>query len=70
MRLFGVALAMLVALTGAPAGQAGRFDAAAGDFDYFLLSLSIAPSVCSLSPANRAKQECQTLPRRIFSRRR
>ena len=33
----------------------------AGDFDYFLLSLSIAPSFCALSPRNQAKDECQSL---------
>lgn len=30
-------------------------------FDYYLLSLSIAPSFCALSPANQAKAECRTL---------
>lgn len=33
----------------------------AGSFDYYLLSLSIAPSFCALSPRNQAKAECRTL---------
>ncbi len=37
-----------------------------GAFDYFLLSLSIAPSFCALSPANQAKQECQALTEADF----
>lgn len=32
-----------------------------GAFDYYLLSLSIAPSFCALSPRNQAKAECRTL---------
>jgi ribonuclease T2 len=32
-----------------------------GDFDYFLLSLSVAPSFCALSASNQAKRECQSL---------
>jgi ribonuclease T2 len=37
-----------------------------GGFDYFLLSLSVAPSFCALSPANQAKQECQALTEADF----
>jgi ribonuclease T2 len=33
----------------------------AGAFDYYLLSLSIAPSFCALSPANNARAECRNL---------
>jgi ribonuclease T2 len=33
----------------------------AGVFDHYLLSLSIAPSFCRLSPANRERAECQTV---------
>jgi len=33
----------------------------AGVFDYYLLSLSIAPNFCALSPGNQAKTECRTL---------
>ena len=33
----------------------------AGAFDYYLLSLSVAPSFCALSPLNRARQECRDL---------
>lgn len=35
-------------------------------FDYFLLSLSLAPSFCALSPANQAKQECRSLTEADF----
>ena len=37
-----------------------------GDFDYFLLSLSLAPSFCALSPVNAAKQECRSLTQADF----
>ncbi len=33
----------------------------AGGFDYYLLSLSVAPSFCALSPANQARAECRML---------
>jgi ribonuclease T2 len=39
---------------------------APGEFDYYLLTLSIAPSFCSLSAANRAKEECQALTEPAF----
>lgn len=39
---------------------------ATGDFDYYLLSLSLAPSFCALSPRNAAKQECKTLTEAEF----
>lgn len=48
-----------------PSSEAGGNPAG---FDYFLLSLSIAPSFCALSPANRAKQECQSLTEADFQR--
>jgi len=35
--------------------------ARAAEFDHYLLSLSIAPSFCALSPANQAKPDCQSL---------
>jgi ribonuclease T2 len=55
-------LTMILTLLVAPPLQARRFEAtAAVNFDYFLLSLSLAPSFCSLSAVNQAKQECQTL---------
>ena len=41
--------------------HAGPRDSVAGSFDYYLLSLSVAPSFCALSPANASKRECQTL---------
>ena len=37
-----------------------------GDFDYFLLSLSLAPSFCALSRANGTKRECETLTEADF----
>jgi len=33
-------------------------DAAAGDFDYFLLALSWAPDFCASNPSNRSSAEC------------
>ena len=33
-------------------------DAAAGDFDYFLLTLSWAPEFCATNPNGRASAEC------------
>ena len=38
----------------------------AGAFDYYLLSLSVAPSFCALSPANQAKAECRNLTGAAF----
>jgi ribonuclease T2 len=38
----------------------------AGDFDYYLLSMSLAPSFCSLRAANRSKSECQELTAEQF----
>jgi ribonuclease T2 len=34
---------------------------APGDFDFYLLSMSVAPSFCALSPANRSKPDCRDL---------
>ena len=42
-------------------GRAQKYGAEAGAFDYYLLSLSVAPSFCALSPANQAKAECRML---------
>jgi ribonuclease T2 len=47
-------------------GWPSRVTGSPGDFDYFLLSLSIAPSFCTLSPANQAKQECRSLTEAAF----
>ena len=57
-----VLIAVGLLLTSTP-GQARNRNASAepGDFDFFLLSLSVAPSFCALSPANQAKSECRTL---------
>jgi ribonuclease T2 len=62
--LAALAAAFALATSSAEARRAefGRSDAdAAGRFDYYLLSLSVAPSFCALSPANAAKRECRTL---------
>ena len=40
----------------------------AGGFDYYLLSLSVAPSFCALSPANQAKTECRMLTDAAYRR--
>jgi ribonuclease T2 len=51
-----------VLLAAAPSQARSRGDAAQpGAFDYYLLSLSIAPSFCALTPANAAKSECRAL---------
>jgi ribonuclease T2 len=39
-----------------------------GVFDYYLLSLSLAPSFCALSAANRAQDECRTLTEGDFEK--
>ena len=33
-------------------------DATAGDFDYFLLTLSWAPELCATEPSERSSAEC------------
>ncbi len=60
-----VAVALLLATVPSQARQ--RYPAPGG-FDYFLLSLSIAPGFCALSPANQAKQECRSLTEADFQR--
>lgn len=61
------AAAILILLAALPAQARYRQPAAdSGGFDYYLLSLSIAPSFCALSPANQAKQECQALTEADF----
>lgn len=40
--------------------------AQAGDFDYYLLSLSVAPSFCALTPNPRAKPDCDALTPETF----
>lgn len=39
---------------------------APGDFEFYLLTLSLAPSFCSLSAANRSKDECRQLTEQQF----
>jgi ribonuclease T2 len=67
IRSLGRMLVVVTLLLAAPAHARHRQAAAeAGDFDYYLLSLSLAPSFCALSPANRAKDECQALTEADF----
>jgi ribonuclease T2 len=64
--MFAVAALLLAAV---PSQSRQRYPAAEpGDFDYYLLSLSLAPSFCALSPANQAKQECRSLTEADFRR--
>jgi ribonuclease T2 len=39
---------------------------APGDFEFYVLSLSLAPSFCSLSAANRSVDECRQLTKETF----
>jgi ribonuclease T2 len=60
-------VAAVLCLAVAPAHARSRgATATAGDFDYFLLSLSVAPSFCALSQANAAKAECRALTEADF----
>lgn len=56
--------ATLLALN--PATQAFAVRAAPGDFDYYLLSLSVAPSFCALTPSPASKPDCEALTRDSF----
>ncbi len=60
-RLFRWALIAGLLLTAPAQARQRPAPSQAGDFDYFLLSLSIAPSFCALSSSNQAKGECQSL---------
>jgi ribonuclease T2 len=53
--------AMLLLASVAAQARSRAAPGEAGAFDYYLLSLSIAPSFCALSPANQAKEECRAL---------
>ncbi len=63
-------LVFIAALFAAAPSQSRTRDAPAqgGVFDYYLLSLSIAPSFCALSPSNAAKAECRALTAADFLR--
>ncbi|MBS0560582.1 MAG: hypothetical protein JSR21_11060 [Proteobacteria bacterium] len=56
----GMAAALFVAAA-PPVWARQRGAAEPGRFDHYLLSLSVAPSFCAASPANRAKAECRDL---------
>jgi len=51
---------------GGSSADTGGSAAATGDFDYYLLSLSVAPSFCALSAKNAAKEECRSLTEADF----
>jgi len=61
-------LTVLAALSLAIPAQARKSAAAGQDtgFDYYLFSLSLAPSFCALSSANRAQDECRRLTEADF----
>ena len=64
-----VAMAALGVLAVVSAGEARQHkppQSHAGDFDFYLLSMSIAPSFCALSPANRSKPDCRDLTADTF----
>ena len=74
-RTWAAALLLAVALlTAGPADARRRHhrDSAdagtSGSFDYYLLSLSVAPSFCRMSPRNGALEECQALTQEGFER--
>lgn len=67
-RVFAWAGSLVAALALAGPSQARQPAGRQGEFDYFLLSLSVAPSFCALSPANQAKSECRTLTEDDFRR--
>jgi ribonuclease T2 len=64
-RMMLIAVALLLA-TAPSHARSGNSASQAGDFDYYLLSLSVAPSFCALSPRNQAKDECRTLTAAAF----
>src|SRR4051812_48937656 len=61
-------LATAALLATATPGQARPPAAAAktGSFDFYLLSLSIAPTFCATSPDHQTMQECQQLTEAAF----
>jgi ribonuclease T2 len=64
-----VATAVLGVLAVVSAGEARQHklpQSHAGDFDFYLLSMSIDPSFCALSPANRSKPDCRDLTAETF----
>ena len=66
-RRHGVLVAVALLLAAGPSHARDRQASTdPGGFDYFLLSLTIAPSFCALSPANAAKQECRVLTEAEF----
>ena len=60
------AFALILALTPASHARQRRAAGDPGAFDYFLLSLSVAPGFCAISQANRGKDECRSLSEQAF----
>ena len=65
LQILRLSLALLLVAATAQAREHPAF-ADSGGFDHFLLSLSLAPSFCELTPANRSKAECQALTQADF----
>lgn len=61
-----VALLLLLAAAAPAAAQRPRSARDDGGFDYFLLSLSLAPSFCALSSRNAGNPECRDLTEAVF----
>jgi ribonuclease T2 len=61
-------LSLIVAMIGSADARHHRSSAQTSGFDFYLLSLSLAPSFCSLSPRNQAKDECQQLTETAFEK--
>jgi len=62
LRLAAILVLMLMPAAASSVKARARSDAGPpGLFDFYLLSLSVAPSFCAASPANRARAECRAL---------
>ena len=63
VRSFALILTVVAALMGVKAGEARRHHSRSepGRFDYYLLSLSVAPSFCMLSASHQSSRECRSL---------
>ncbi len=61
MRLVLLSAVVLIGLSAASADAQRPGARKQADFDYYLLSLSIAPSFCAASPRNASSQECRAM---------
>lgn len=68
LAILGVMLSPLAAQARYGRGHEPEAAGRVAEFDYYLLSLSIAPSFCALSPANQAHRECEDLTEDDFQR--